>query len=498
MRHQLHRYFHKRLNHLWVKPVGYDTGIKIYNCVAKEKVPLVVRNKDCSSWYTCGPTVYDSSHIGHASCYVKLDILQRLLRDYFKINLVTVMNITDIDDKIINKSIQTKTPISEITQHYEKEFWEDVESLDLMKPDLVLRVTEHIPMIEDFVLELLNKGAAFKDEDGSIVFNIKEYGKLQNVSKANTGPAYPNFTLWKASKDNETNWNIKYPNGRPGWHTECSALASSVFGSTLDFHAGGDDLRFPHHENEEAQCCAYFSKSQWVNYWVHTGHLMQKSTKMSKSLQNTMSIRTMLKSCDSNTFRMMCLMSHYRKNMEFTPEFVNSGEKHLENYRNFLTYCKSVIDGKLNICINGDVLTKLLINSKEEIHKALCDDFDTAYCVKVLNNLINVTYKMINASRENLNRDLQGMLSLINVTNFVKHTVSVFGFDLDQTSVVKEESKDFDQLINILTEFRQNIRLAGLEKKNENLLQLCDGVRNNLNRIGIIVKDHKDKSIWYK
>lgn len=229
-----------RRKHTWIKPEGYDTGISVHNCIAKEKVPLIVRNKEFTSWYTCGPTVYDSAHIGHASCYVKLDIIQRILRNHFKINLITVMNITDVDDKIIKKSLQSNRTTTEIVQYYEKEFWEDMESLNVTKPDLILRVTENIHIIQDFVKRLLHGKHAYKDEGGSIVFNVKaanDYGKLQNIVEKNSSNLERHlqtpdmdFAIWKAVKENEPYWNAVFGAGRPGWHTECSALASAVYG----------------------------------------------------------------------------------------------------------------------------------------------------------------------------------------------------------------------------------------------------------------------------
>ncbi|KAF5273464.1 hypothetical protein FQA39_LY07481 [Lamprigera yunnana] len=486
-----------RLNHRWIKPAGYDTGIKIFNCIAKDKVPLVLRNKEYVSWYTCGPTVYDSAHIGHASCYIKLDIIQRILRKHFAIKLVTVMNVTDIDDKIINKSIETKTPINEIAKYYEKEFWEDMKSLDVMQPNIIVRVTENLPLIERFVTKLLDKGVAYHNNEGSVVFNIGDYGKLQHVPRAAEGPPYANFTIWKASKEHEGNWNMKYTSGRPGWHTECAALASSFFGSTLDFHTGGDDLRFPHHENEEAQCCSYFSKPQWVNYWIHTGHLMTRSTKMSKSLKNTTSIRSLLQLCSANTFRMMCIMSHYRNSMEFTPDYVHSAEKRLDMFKNFLVSCNLIINGNLKACIDVKTLKKVLKDSEEEVHHSLCNDFDTAQCIKILENLMHVVNKSIYTQNESLDEDNQAVLTIHFVKNFVLGTLSLFGLNLEAVSSSKEIS-DFNEILNILIEFRHNIRLLAIESKNKVILELCDEVRKNLIRNGINVQDRKSHSTWSK
>lgn len=219
----------------WIQPpIALDTGIKVYNCVARTAVPLVFPNNQLVTWYTCGPTVYDSSHIGHASCYVKLDIIQRILRDHFNINLVTAMNITDVDDKIINKSNATKEPWQQLAKRYEAEFWNDMDSLGVCRPDIILRVTERIPEIIDFVRKLLDQESAYIGRDGSVYFaNQRTTGKLQNIGEVNAEvPATEtdsikkspsDFALWKAAKPEEPSWDVPWTlgdiklEGRPGW-----------------------------------------------------------------------------------------------------------------------------------------------------------------------------------------------------------------------------------------------------------------------------------------
>lgn len=227
-----------RQNHRWVQPEGYDTGIKVFNCITKSKVPFIVKNKNLVTWYTCGPTVYDSSHIGHASCFVKLDIIQKILKNYFSLNLVTVMNITDIDDKIITKSNTLKISPNEVAKQFEKEFWRDLEALEINRPDCVLRVTENIELIKNFINELMNMNKAYKADNNSVYFNVgayDNYAKLQNIGDDLPEPSKykkssADFALWKAAKENEVSWDSPWGKGRPGWHIECSALASHIFG----------------------------------------------------------------------------------------------------------------------------------------------------------------------------------------------------------------------------------------------------------------------------
>lgn len=229
-----------RFTHSWKKPEGLHTGIKIYNCITKTKEPLILTNKHYLKWYTCGPTVYDSAHIGHASCYMKLDIIQQILKKYFKINLVTVMNITDIDDKIIKKATEIKSNFKIVANKYEKEFFEDLINLGISQPDIVLRVTDNINLIISFIRELEDKGFAYKAKDNSIYFDVtsfKSYGKLQNIGKeelekkqSSVKKSAMDFVLWKIGQEGEPSWTSPWGNGRPGWHIECSTLASHLLG----------------------------------------------------------------------------------------------------------------------------------------------------------------------------------------------------------------------------------------------------------------------------
>jgi cysteinyl-tRNA synthetase len=202
-----------------------------------------VKNKNCVTWYTCGPTVYDSSHIGHASCFLKLDIIQRVLRQHFKLNLVTVMNITDIDDKIIARSNALKISTKELAKQFEREFWRDLDALEISRPNCVMRVTENLDIIKEFIIKLVDNKKAYQAENGSVYFDVGaygRYGKLQNLGEEDTvGSTYKksnmDFALWKAAKQNEVYWESPWGPGRPGWHIECSALASHVFGKLFNY-----------------------------------------------------------------------------------------------------------------------------------------------------------------------------------------------------------------------------------------------------------------------
>jgi cysteinyl-tRNA synthetase len=492
----------KRLNHEWVKPEGYDTGIKVFNCVTKNKQPLIVKNKNCVTWYTCGPTVYDSSHIGHASCFLKLDIIQRVLRQHFKLNLVTVMNITDIDDKIIARSNALKISTKELAKQFEREFWRDLDALEISRPNCVMRVTENLDIIKEFIRKLVDNKKAYQAENGSVYFDVGaygRYGKLQNLGEEDTvSSTYKksnmDFALWKAAKQNEVYWESPWGPGRPGWHIECSALASHVFGSELDIHAGGIDLRFPHHENEEAQSCCLHQKNQWVNYWLHTGHLhLTDCEKMSKSLKNTITIGSLLETTTPQVFRMACLMSHYRSSMEFSFEFMSTASNVLKNYINFIDNCNSYLNGHLKSNVNSDVVNDLLVNSVSRIHDALQDDFNTPVVIKILNEITSKVNSILHPSETGSSKSV----SILAVSNFVTQTLHMFGINVDKKRVSDGVSnRNFEEVMNILNDFRKDVRQLGIFNKDQEILKLCDNVRNDLKKCGITVKDHGKLSSW--
>ncbi|KAJ8985791.1 hypothetical protein NQ317_014445 [Molorchus minor] len=488
--------------HNWIKPDGFETGIQVYNCITEGKTPLILKNKQLITWYTCGPTVYDTSHIGHACCYVKLDVIQRILKSYFKYNIVMVMNITDIDDKIIYKANQTNTLYKDVATRYEKEFLKDLQDLGVTEPNIILRVTENIELIIDFIKKLEDGGQAYKAKDNSVYFDVKHYnnyGKLQNIGdqmiqqeQNDFKKSSADFALWKGSKKGEPFWHSPWGTGRPGWHIECSALASHILGSNIDIHAGGLDLRFPHHENEEAQSCAYHKTNQWVNYWLHTGHLHLKSAeKMSKSLKNTISIQEMLKIATPDVFRLSCLMSHYRSNVEYSKELLETAENLLKVYKNLLNSCDDYKKGYLKATINTEILTQALNDAYDNIHRSLCDDFDTPAVIKCLNDLVSVTNSMLHATVSS-NSD-GGLYTVMGVANFVSNTLSMFGINFESKT---HTSQDFTEIMDILNTFRQNVRLIGVANKDQEVLKLCDNVRIRLRHLGIDIKDHAKASSW--
>lgn len=486
----------------WSQPSGTNSGVCVYNCVAKKKVPLFLKN-DIVTWYSCGPTVYDSAHIGHASCYVKLDIIQRILKNYFNLNLVTCMGVTDIDDKIIKKSVEIGVDMNDITKKYEAEFWKNLSDLHVMSPDIITRVTDHVPTIIDFIKKIMNKDLCYVTSDKSISFDTEKYGKYGKLQKAQHREDESNsiskkssmdFTLWKSHKEGEPFWETEWGNGRPGWHIECSAMASRLFGSTVDIHAGGIDLQFPHHENEEAQSCAYHGSNQWVSYWIHTGHLhLKNDVKMSKSLKNTISIDEMLKNCNANVFRMACLMSQYRYSMEFGEDIVDNAKAVLLKIKQFLADSKLYINNASFQQIDDESnLLGMLKDTKTSIDMALRDDFDTPRCISLIIKLMGETNKIT------LAKNVDGFcpVAVGSISIYIVKLMQVFGIDLDKQKVSTENS----DLIEAAVNFRKYVRMHALKTKDKDLLKQCDILRNTyaLNKIKINDKSDDEASWIFK
>ncbi|XP_076233789.1 cysteine--tRNA ligase-like protein, mitochondrial [Calliopsis andreniformis] len=486
----------------WLKPTGYETNITVYNPITKCKVPLILKNKNFLTWYVCGPTVYDSAHIGHATTYVKSDIIRRILSDYFNINIIMAMCITDIDDKIIMRSKESGQNYKHITQHYENEFVEDMEMLNVIKPHLYCRVTNYIPQIIQFVNNIVNKGNAYVVKDGSVYFDTSKYnsyGKLSSQVSDDSQPAHPykksasDFSLWKAAKEGEPFWDSPWGRGRPGWHIECSTIASTVFGNSIDIHSGGIDLAFPHHENEEAQSCSYHEVDQWVNYWLHCGHLFLEDVKMSKSLKNTISIREFLNKYTANHFRILCLLSNYKNGIKFSDSVMTTAVNTLDKIEHFMNDCDNYIAGRWSVgSVDEITLLRCLDETKNNVNIAFANDFNTAHATRLLINLIDTTNKMLHEPQgTDTNRNIPAIAT---VSNYISTIFSKLGI---LHSAEANEQK-INSVIDYFVQFRNTVRNRALEQevKDKILLSACDEARSNLSTCGVIVKDFKDKSSW--
>ncbi|XP_058129435.1 probable cysteine--tRNA ligase, mitochondrial [Anopheles ziemanni] len=501
-------------------------GLRLYDGREKEKIPLRVADnlKPFLSFYTCGPTVYDSAHIGHASCYVRLDILQRIMRHNFRLPLLTAMNITDIDDKIITRANERGIPWQQLARRYEDEFWSDLNRLNVRSPDIKLRVTEHIPAIARFVKTLIDKGFAYHTSDGSIYFETSKYeryGKLQKVimeqasAAANSqgGKRHPSdFALWKASKPGEPFWATNFGNGRPGWHIECSTMASHVFGSRLDFHAGGLDLRFPHHENEETQSCCYHDVPDWVTHWIHTGqlHLEGQTHKMSKSLKNTISVAELLEKYEPDEFRMLCLLSHYRSAIEFGPESMTTATNVLRKFSSFFGDSKAYIDGlkPASFDASSESLLAKLVETRATIDGLLENDFNTASSILALGDLVSAVQKSINGPAHQSNTfEVSPLIGASNVgavlavTEYIREQLLSYGLcsignSQQNKSIGDTVNISLERVVDAVVKTRSEIRQRAIDTKDQQLFHICDQLRDSLKHSSIEVKDHGKTSSW--
>ncbi|XP_014478439.1 PREDICTED: probable cysteine--tRNA ligase, mitochondrial isoform X2 [Dinoponera quadriceps] len=487
----------------WIKPIGHETEVTVYNPITRCKVPLILTTRNTLKWYMCGPTVYDSAHIGHATTYIKSDIIRRILTDHFNIDVLLVMGITDIDDKIIKRSIENKQNFKTLSRHFEMEFLEDMNKLNVRKPYMCCRVTDYVPQIIHFVEKLIATGYGYVAENGSVYFDTNKYnryGKL-SIPLPDTGHPYKksalDFALWKVAKDNEPSWKCPWGHGRPGWHVECSVIASAVFGNSIDMHSGGIDLILPHHENEEAQSCCYHGVEQWVNYWLHCGHLHLKGdVKMSKSLGNTVSIRDYLEKYSANHLRMVCLLSHYRNGLEFTEKINQNAVIVMKKIENFISDCSTYAAGKLQ---TGEIDENLLLttwqNTRDKVDSALADDFDTAQAMHAILDLVKTGNKMLHQgdipSTGKINGNHVSIIAA--VSNYVSSTLSKFG--LSQSTSASD--RRVEDVVDHFLKFRTAVRTRALENpKNNVLLKECDNVREELSACGILVKDLKDGFTW--
>jgi len=363
--------------------------LKLYNTLTRKKEAFKpIKNKEVGM-YSCGPTVYDFAHIGNLRAYIFSDILRRYF-EYLGLKVKNVMNLTDVDDKTIKRSREEGIKLKELTQKYEKAFLEDIRSLNIIKPNIMPRATEHIKEMVALIKGLLKKGYAYKTEDG-IYFSIKkfrDYGKLARIdfSKLKQTERMKkdiyekeetrDFALWKfwTQEDGNVFWETEIGKGRPGWHIECSAMSMKYLGESFDIHTGGVDLVFPHHQNEIAQSEAATGK-KFVNYWLHNEWLLVDGKKMSKSLGNFYTLRSIMeKGFKPLSLRYLYLSNHYRSQLNFTLENLKNAQNSYERLKNIVKELK--YDGK----VNEEYL--------RDFEKAMDQDLETSKALQVLWTLV--------------------------------------------------------------------------------------------------------------
>jgi cysteinyl-tRNA synthetase len=468
--------------------------LKLYNTLSRKVEDFVPLNPPNVGVYICGPTVYDYFHIGNARTFIMADIIRRYL-EFKGYDVKFVMNLTDIDDKIIKKSIEEKIPAGDVAKKYSDAFFEDIKRLRIKPATLYPKATEHIGEILGMINNLIDNGAAY-NVDGNVFYNVssfKTYGKLsgKKIDELEVGARVEvmeekqnplDFALWKKSKEGEPFWKSEWGNGRPGWHIECSAMSCKHLGETFDIHAGGNDLIFPHHENEIAQSEAA-TKKPFVKYWLHFGFLNINKEKMSKSLGNFFTARDVLAKYSAEAIRLFFSQAHYRGPVDFTDELLDSAEKGLEKLKNL----RSAIVSAINKNKPGGVVPGFNFHHFEKsFTDALDDDFNTPQAVAVIFDFVKEANRTI-SDKENIN--LNFYLSLKEF--LIKTAGDILGIVSFEEKELKSDSLLENELIKILIDIR-------LKAKNEKNFQLADDIRKRLESLGITLKDTKEGTEFFK
>ncbi|KAM4722357.1 cysteine--tRNA ligase, cytoplasmic isoform 2-T2 [Rhinophrynus dorsalis] len=622
----------RRTQPLWSVPEAKNQPeLHLYNSLTRSKELFVPQNGKKVTWYCCGPTVYDASHMGHARSYISFDILRRVLKDYFKYDVFYCMNITDIDDKIIKrarqnylflkyresqpqaadvlslvnralkpfvqKMNQTTDPdkkqmleklhiavssalsplqesmdkcvsdeelhrytqvlldesadllsdwldtqqgcevtdnsiFSQLPKYWEGEYHKDMAALNVLPPDVLTRVSEYVPEIVEFVQKIVDNGYGYVS-NGSVYFNTAKFHASDNHYYAKLVPEAvgdqkalqegegdlsisadrlsekqsPNdFALWKASKPGEPSWDSPWGKGRPGWHIECSAMAGSILGESMDIHGGGFDLRFPHHDNELAQSEAYFDNDHWVRYFLHTGHLTIAGCKMSKSLKNFITIKEALQRNTARQLRLAFLLHSWKDTLDYSCNTMESAVQYEKFMNEFFLNVKDILRAPQDL--NGQFvkweaqeieLNSCFYSKKAAIHEALCDNIDTRTVMEEMRSLVSQCNSYI--ATKKASRLLPNGLLLKNISSYLTDLLKVFGA-IDGEDAIgfpvggSAHSTNLESMVmpylQVLSQFREGVRQIARENKVFEVLQLSDALRDDiLPELGVRLEDHE-------
>jgi cysteinyl-tRNA synthetase len=462
---------------------GGIMSIRFYNTMSNRIEEFQEITKGKIGLYTCGPTVYDFAHIGNFRSYMFEDLVKRYFQ-YRGFKVKHIMNITDIDDKTIKKANQLNMTIQEVTGKYTEAFFQDIDTLNIIRADGYPRATDHIAEMIAIIEKLDENGYAYKMGD-SVYFRIEkfaDYGKLANINKDSLkmGTSVDSdeydkenaqdFVLWKGRKEGEPSWDTKYGDGRPGWHIECSAMSTKYLGDHFDIHMGGVDNIFPHHENEIAQSCGASGKP-FVNYWLHCQHLIIDNQKMSKSLGNFYTVTHLIeKGYDAMAIRLILLSTHYRKLLNFTIGGLEAAQQSLKRIKDFVFFIKNHPRTKGETAEISDLIQR----SEEKFIEHMDDDFNISGALGTFFEFIH----QINLKKDHLKEGDQA-----NILEFVARINSVLG-------VLKvEDPKDLDAAI------REKIALREKARKEKNF-KLADEIRDQLKSEGVTLIDTPDGVRW--
>ncbi len=463
----------------------------IYNTLSGKKEKFIPIKKNRVSMYVCGPTVYAPCHVGHARSVIVFDVIAR----YFKTlsyNLKYIRNFTDIDDKIIKKANETKSDAKSIAEKYIKEFYEDMDALNVKRADVEPKATEHIEEIIELINILIEKKAAYEME-GDVYFKVKsfeDYGKLSgrnledmqagariDIDKRKKNPF--DFALWKSAKKGEPYWISPWGKGRPGWHIECSAMSRKYLGETFDIHGGGKDLIFPHHENEIAQSEKAFGGG-FAKYWIHNGFVNINKEKMSKSLGNFLTVKDMLEKYHPDSVRLFLLSNHYRSPIEFSDENIKRADAGVEK---IYALAKRITEN--NIVSEN--------KNTGEYFKLFCeamnDDFNTAKGIGELFNAVKSLNKLLDEKKksEDIIRIKNDIEKISNILGILSDEPSLF-FEKKNCARLKKENINAELIERLISE-----RNKARESKD---WAKADQIRDRLSEMNIVLKDSSEGTSW--
>ncbi|MDT0594567.1 cysteine--tRNA ligase [Glaciecola petra] len=459
--------------------------LQIFDTLTRKKQAFVPLKEGKVGMYVCGITVYDVCHMGHARTYLSFDTVVRYLR-HLGYEVKYVRNITDVDDKIIQRAQENNESPAQLTERTIKMMHEDFAALNMLEPDIEPRVTTHIVEIIDVIAKLIEKNYAYQAPSGDVLFKVdafNEYGKLskQDLSQLVSGIRVKtsddkqdplDFVLWKMAKEGELSWASPWGEGRPGWHIECSAMNHKHLGKHFDIHGGGSDLIFPHHENEVAQSCCAFD-TPYVNTWMHTGMVQVDNEKMSKSLGNFFTLRDVLAKHDRETLRFFLMSAHYRSQLSYSQDNIDQARGGLER---LYTALRSV-EANLDVDLSKDAYLA-------KFEKAMNDDFNMPIAFSVLFDVAKDLNKQDKNSQKA--KDLAGILTKLG---------GILGVLQNDPEVFLQGQSAADEGLSQKVENLIAKRIAAREAKD---WASADAVRDELTALGIVLEESKDGTKWRK
>lgn len=469
--------------------------MKLYNTLTRKKEEFIPMEEGKVKMYVCGPTVYNFIHIGNARPYVVFDTVRRYF-EYKGYDVTYVQNFTDVDDKIIKKANEENTTMDVISNRYIEEAFKDADGLNVKRATVHPRVTQEIENIIKMISELIEKGYAYED-NGTVYFDTKafnEYGKLskknldeliagasERVQQDDAKKNSTDFVLWKPQKPGEPKWSSPWGDGRPGWHIECSVMAKKYLGETIDIHAGGEDLIFPHHENEIAQseCC---NGKTFARYWLHNGFITVDNEKMSKSAGNFFTVRDIAAHFPYEVIRFFILNGHYRMPINFSDELMKSCQNGLERIKNCKNSLLYYIENAKTVDMTSDEQKQIeeVDKFRVQFETAMDDDFNTA-------DAITAVYELVRFINKSITDEVSKSFAEKELEMFNKLT-SVLGL------LEKEEEKAEDPDTAIIEEL---IAKRAEAKKNKDFAT-ADAIRDELSSMGIIIKDTRQGVQWFR